>query len=187
MHSAEQRDRQDAAPGQVSKTLNDFEFKLTATLTPLLDSSGAVTRHSPQARFEKAQNSALHQYGSGDFCHFRLDVARGLAGVYVFVAGGEVVYIGECADLRQRFNAGYGNISPRNCFVGGQPTNCRINRFVLDRIEAGVQIDVYFRESHERKLLERSLITTFQPAWNVKHRTKNLALVPRQAEDRLVL
>jgi hypothetical protein len=32
-------------------------------------------------------------------------------------------YVGECRDLVKRFNSGYGQISPRNCFVGGRRTN----------------------------------------------------------------
>ena len=46
------------------------------------------------------------------------------------VRDGQIIYIGETAGLRQRFNMGYGNISPRNCYVGGQSTNCKMNKIV---------------------------------------------------------
>ena len=30
-----------------------------------------------------------------------------------------------------RYNNGYGRISPRNCFQGGQSTNCRVNNLIF--------------------------------------------------------
>lgn len=35
-------------------------------------------------------------------------------------------YIGETDNLEKQFRQGYGNISPRNCFKGGQSTNYKM-------------------------------------------------------------
>ena len=34
------------------------------------------------------------------------------------VTNDRLTYIGECQDFAQRFNTGYGQISPKNCFKG---------------------------------------------------------------------
>jgi hypothetical protein len=47
------------------------------------------------------------------------------------------------AVLSARFNAGYGNISPKNCFKGGQETNCRVNNLVHSAALAGERISTY--------------------------------------------
>lgn len=62
---------------------------------------------------------------------------------------------------------GYGNISPRNCYLDGQATNCHINHLIY---ETGSQVTfhVYPLES-ESEIIEREieLITDFQPDWNI--------------------
>ena len=49
---------------------------------------------------------------------------------------GDLRYVGECANLSARFNVGYGNISPKNCFSGGQETNCRLNNLLYEAVLA---------------------------------------------------
>jgi hypothetical protein len=75
-------------------------------------------------------------------------------------------YIGECENLSDRFNNGYGRISPRNCFNKGQSTNCRINRLILNEIEKGSRLDLWFRSELARKIAEAELISQLAPAWN---------------------
>jgi hypothetical protein len=108
----------------------------------------------------------LHKHGYGAFCKFRISVPRGLIGVYALVVDGLVCYIGECEDLGKRFNTGYGNISPRNCYQGGQPTNCKINHRVLDVSNTGESVNLYFHSTSSRHLVEKRLITQFSPPWN---------------------
>jgi hypothetical protein len=63
---------------------------------------------------------------------------------------------------------GYGQISPRNCFDGGQPTNCKVNRHVLDAVAEGKQPELWFLETQHRKSIESELIRIFNPPWNVQ-------------------
>lgn len=74
--------------------------------------------------------------------------------------------MGECLDLSSRFNMGYGQISPRNCFVGGQSTNCKINRHVLESIESGKRVELWFFPTQNREAVESELISEFNPLWN---------------------
>ena len=85
------------------------------------------------------------------------------------VTNDRLAYIGECQDFSQRFNTGYGQISPKNCFKGGQETNCRINQLILKCAESGWSVDAYFIETADpadRFKLESAYIAAYSPAWN---------------------
>ena len=61
---------------------------------------------------------------------------------------------------------GYGNISPRNCFEGGQSTNCRINSDILSLFKLKKSIQLYFLETKNRFKIEHELIINQSPVWN---------------------
>jgi hypothetical protein len=101
--------------------------------------------------FSRAGFVPLHNYGEGTFCKFRISVEKKLAGVYAIAVAGDVVHKGECEDFRDRYNMGYGNISTRNCYVGGQATNYRVNLLILDLAKQGGRIDLYFHLTPKKK------------------------------------
>jgi hypothetical protein len=146
--------------------LGERDFAFVASLTPERDAAGAIRELSPQGRYTKSDAVPLHKHGQGTFCKFRIAVSKGLVGVYAMVVDGAVRYIGECEDLGKRFNMGYGNISPRNCYEGGQSTNCKINRRVFDMSKAGRRVDLYFHPTPQRKTVEEPLIARYIPPWN---------------------
>ncbi len=74
----------------------------------------------PQSRYKNNKGLLLNNHGSGHFCKFVIPKNCMINGVYAIVVNKELKYIGECVNLSSRFNSGYGNISPRNCFKGGQ-------------------------------------------------------------------
>ena len=86
--------------------------------------------------------------------------------MYVILVNNSIEYVGECDDLFNRFGMGYGNISPRNCFEGGQPTNCRINAKILSLLNSNHEIDLYFLETTQRFKIEHELIIENKPSWN---------------------
>jgi len=88
------------------------------------------------------------------------------AGVYLIVANDTVAYVGECQNFSQRFNMGYGQISPKNCYVGGQETNCRVNQLIMKCVESGWTVAAYFIESPTRAALESALVQAYKPPWN---------------------
>ena len=81
------------------------------------------------------------------------------------------MYIGECIDLSNRFNYGYGHIAPRACFEGGQPTNCKINHHVLWLAEKGRKVQLWFRRTRHHKHIERELLAQLMPPWNGRQRS----------------
>ena len=148
--------------------LGPYTFSLVESLALERDQTGAIVEKRPQAQYYKAATVPLHKHGDGSFCKFGISVPRGLVGVYALLVDGKVRYIGECEDLRKRFSYGYGNISPRNCYKGGQGTNLKINRQVLEVTKAAGRVDLYFYETSERKKIERQLLNSYSPPWNDK-------------------
>ncbi len=129
---------------------------------------GKVIEYRPQGRYRNENNLPLHKYGKGPFCRFSVPkrYAR-KTGVYLILIDGQPKYVGECEDLARRYNTGYGNISPRNCYKGGQPTNCRINNHILREHKKGSKIDLCFHETQDRFAMERSLYSKLRPEWNL--------------------
>jgi hypothetical protein len=147
--------------------LGKHDFALVESLVPVRDAPGTISEFRPQDRYEKADVVPLHTHGHGPFCKFRISAQKGLSGVYALVVAGSFCYIGECKDLRERFGSrGYGTISPRNCYIKGQPTNCKINRQVFKVAQAGGRVDLYFYPTPERKAVEEQLIADYSPLWN---------------------
>ena len=64
---------------------------------------------------------------------------------------------------------GYGNISPKNCFVGGQRTNCKMNKVVLQMYSENKKIDIYFFETKSYKTVEEDLLLSIETPYNVKN------------------
>lgn len=147
-------------------TLGGCDFTFMTQLTPERDTTGAIRELSPQVRYLKADVVSLHRHGHGAFCSFHISVPPGLAGVYALTVKGSIRYIGACEDLGKRFNAGYGNISPQDCYKGGQVTNCKINRWVLDESKGGDRVNLYFHRTTQRKTVEKLLIARYMPPWN---------------------
>jgi hypothetical protein len=105
--------------------LGDYDFEHVCDIEPARSAEGILTQFMPQGRYRNARNLPLNTYGVGPFCKFKIPGRFQACGVYVLTVDSELRYIGKCANLSKRFNMGYGNISPKNCFKGGQETNCR--------------------------------------------------------------
>ncbi len=120
----------------------------------------------PQSRYKNADNLSLNRYGRGPFLKFKIQNRHSFSGVYAVVTDGVVRYIGECQNLSSRYNMGYGNISPRNCFVGGQETNCRLNNLILCAAKEGAAMSLWFLRTEDYKAIERELRYSECPGWN---------------------
>ncbi len=120
----------------------------------------------PQSRYRNSGGIRLNKYGQGPFCRFRIPSHRHQAGVYAIIVDSVVSYIGECENLSNRYNMGYGNISPRNCFVGGQETNCRVNTLIYRASTEGRQITLWFLKTEAFKSVEQELRALLMPEWN---------------------
>lgn len=163
----------------------DCPFEHIGLITPERDDTGRIVEFLPQARYRDAATAQLHAYGAGPFCRFRIGHKRQEAGLYVLTVDEAPVYAGECVNLEDRWGAnGYGGISPRNCYAGGQPTNCRVNAAILVEVKAGRRIDLWFSafsgSRDERLAAETHLIQTLAPKWN---RAKLGSVAPLQVAN----
>lgn len=146
--------------------LLDREFADLGELLIERDSNGSPIEFTPQARYGKAEESSLHRYGAGKFCKFRVTGLPGSSGVYLLASDGTVVYVGRAVNLQKRFSMGYGNISPKNCYQGGQQTNCRINQLVLQAAKQGKSLRIFIHECQDQESFEARLIAHLKPEWN---------------------
>jgi hypothetical protein len=155
--------------GSVEKFLDieNLRFVFVQELIPRRNDAGAVLQFMPQSRYKKSDTAKLNRHGNGPFCKFSISSKwMGRSGVYALLSGNDLLYIGECKDLRSRFNMGYGNISPRNCFEGGQATNCKINARILSLCQNGRKVQLYFHETDEYKRVESILLNKLNPQYN---------------------
>ncbi len=142
------------------------EFQFVCHLKQEVGSDGAVVPFMPQHRYMNAKNLPLNKYGEGPFCKFRIPGNFNTSGVYALVVEDTIKYIGECTSLSSRYNSGYGNISPRNCFKGGQETNCRLNVCIYVEVQCGRQVELWFHSTREHKQLANRLLAASNYEWN---------------------
>jgi hypothetical protein len=141
----------------------EYEFEHICDIAPARGTDGSI---QPQERYKNLRNSPLNKYGAGPFCKFKIPSRFQLSGVYALTIDDEIRYVGECANLSARFNMGYGNISPKNCFKGGQETNCRLNNLVYLAAVAGQRISLWFFSTTDHKTMEAAIRSTLRLAWN---------------------
>ncbi|MCX6075849.1 MAG: hypothetical protein NTW78_03080 [Campylobacterales bacterium] len=111
----------------------------------------------------------LNKYGDLEYSIFSLQDTKqhNLKGVYFYYINDELKYIGRCKDsMKTRVNSGYGNISPKNCFIDGQSTNCKVNALVTKYKESIVLKIFSMSEVKEIEELENQLICEIEPEWN---------------------
>jgi hypothetical protein len=152
--------------GSGTVEVRGYPFGYVCDIDVEREADGSVRRLMPQGRYKNLRGLARNKYGAGPFCKFKVSGALGVAGVYLFVVEGAVRYVGECANLARRFNMGYGNISPRNCFKGGQETNCRVNHLVYNTVKAGKQVSLWFFRTRDYKTVEKALRLSLNAKWN---------------------
>jgi hypothetical protein len=150
------------------RTWAEQEFDAVGFLVLDRDPEGAALEFMPQARYANVKGKRLNPHGTGPFCRFRLPGAASVAGVYILTEDDSPVYVGICEHLANRWGLmGYGSISPINCFVGGQSTNCKINSRVLVGDRLGRRYEVWFASKTEgRRAVEIGLIRDLRPPWN---------------------
>lgn len=148
-------------------TLNGYKFKYLQSLSLDRNKDGSIKLFYPQSNYDNVRKLPLSKYGGGSFCRFSID-ADEVPGVYIWVIDNEIIYIGETVNLKSRFNSGYGVIHPRNCYIGGQSTNCKMNKVVLENVLNDKEVKIYFYQTLDYKAVEFYLIKKLKPKYNVK-------------------
>jgi hypothetical protein len=148
--------------------LGGIDFTLIGELDPDRDANGEPLEFMPQAAYGKAATTSLNPHGKGPFCRLRIAQQVREPGIYALMAADRVRYIGIADDLAERWGPrGYGVIHPRNCYAGGQPTNCKINAMVLREVKAGNRLHLYFARVLEgRRQVEARLVAALRPPLN---------------------
>lgn len=149
----------------------DFTFVHIGCITPEVDETNGIKVYLPQTRYRRRTERTLHAYGQGPFCRFRIPSQYAAQGVYVLTVNDEPFYVGQCQHLSKRYNAGYGQISPRNCYQGGQSTNCRLNNLIYQVTKHLQRVDLWFLETTDRFGIEQILIQKLdtRQRWNRKN------------------
>ena len=116
----------------------------------------------------------LNRYGDSIFCAFTLcdPTAQKQRGLYCFTLHKTPMYIGRCNDsFQKRIDQGYGRISPKNCYVDGQATNCHLNALIANHPQEAIGLYVCALVD-KRKIdeSEQALIAVYQPEWNIMGR-----------------
>ena len=123
----------------------------------------------------------LNKYGDRVFCKFKISESHNILkkrGLYCYFVDGQVKYLGKCtSNFGTRINAGYGNISPKNCFKGGQPTNCHVNSEINQALSRGqcIEIGIWVAQDEDSNPsisgMEKSAITNLigkLSLWNIQ-------------------
>lgn len=160
-------------------------FKLENNLFNFLEEIIPIELHKtiPQDKIDIYSNKGLvkslrNEFNINDvskieFCRFSLNNATDHPGVYIWVLDNEIIYIGETYNLKLRFDNGYGLISPRNPFKGGQSTNCKMNRLVHSLAEKNKRIKIFFCDTslsdlNTHKTIEKQILRTYKPPYNYR-------------------
>ena len=159
------------------KVLEEYEFRFVCPIEPKKNSEGKCIENYPSSRYDNKAGLMLHAHRE-PFCEFSIDKKfTENSGVYIFVVNREIKYTGKCAErtstdyaLRERIRE-YGHISPRNCYEGGQYTNCRINKRIMDCTNKGEVVELYYLQLEDQKEInniEWHIIQKCKPPWNLQ-------------------
>ena len=147
--------------------LSDFKFIHASAIDPERGADGALLEFMPQSRYTRADTTRLNRYGEGPFCRFDALGLPPTSGVYAVTVDDNLAYVGKAVDLARRWGpTGYATISPVNCYVGGQSTNCKVNHFVLLAAREGRRVDLWIYEAADPTPIEARLIRQLEPPWN---------------------
>jgi hypothetical protein len=150
-------------------TVEGLDLKLVTEIHPDRTANGQIAEFMPQSRYKNAGSDPLNSNGEGPFCRFSLRGLPSQSGVYAVTVNGLIVYFGECVDLSARWGlSGYGSIQPKNCYVGGQSTNCKINHRVLLATKDGATVRLWFHPTDDYKAVESSVLNKVRFPWNGK-------------------
>ncbi|MAS34587.1 MAG: hypothetical protein CL610_11300 [Anaerolineaceae bacterium] len=117
----------------------------------------------------------LNAYGDDTYCWFRIKDHLKDKGIYSYVIANSALYIGRCTDyFSKRINQGYGQIHPKNCYIDGQSTNCRLNSLINANHDK-IQFYVCCMEDRAQIIeSERNFIHDLQPQWNISLRQRTI-------------
>ena len=115
----------------------------------------------------------LNKYGDEKFCNFSIDNFQDDKGIYVYIIDECIKYIGRSKKTFEERFKDYGKITPYNCLIDGQSTNCRINSRInnYDSFRVGFY-KMNSSNDNEIKQLEKDIINHLTnngyDIWNIQ-------------------
>jgi hypothetical protein len=158
----------------LSITVAGITLNAVCNITLDRDDEGKIIQYNPKDDYDNTKNLSLNKYGHGPFCRFHIEGHQHEKGVYLIRVDKKPQYAGQTHNLYYRFKSDYGNISPKNCYKGGQSTNCKVNNKILTAYKKGCKIEVFFKETPRlerpgRKKIESRIIKELdltKKGWN---------------------
>ncbi len=147
-----------------------YDFTRASAIDADRDEAGALVFNTPQSRYANPRALPLHAHGVGPFARIRTTNLPDEPGVYAVVsAHGDVLYVGRARDsIRRRWSPqGYAVIHARNCFTGGQITNCRINVLIAGELTHGRPPVLWVLTVPDPTPVETRIISRLRPPWNL--------------------
>lgn len=90
------------------------------------------------------------------------------SGIYALFEDDVCVYIGRAKNLSARWGRrNYGTISPKNCYVGGQSTNCKVNNYIYKATKEGKKLELYIHETQNYIQVEKQLLSEYAQSLNL--------------------
>lgn len=159
-------------PYSSAMELHGWAFSLAGQIDADRDAAGAPATYTAWERFSNPKGLALNKWGAGPFVRLRPPSLPKAPGVYVITEGEDVLYVGIASgSLFTRWGrGGYSVIDPRNCFTGGQSTNCHLNHLIGDALTTGRTLDLWFLTDPAPRQIELPLIRGLRPPWNIQDR-----------------
>ena len=153
-----------------SLTLGGQSFRYVARISPEAGPDGKPLEDMPQRRYYAAETTCLNRHGRGPFCRFSVTGLPAASGVYAVTVAQQLTYVGiAMKSLRERWGPrGYAEIQPRNCFRGGQSTNCKVNHAILRATQRGLAVHLWTYQTATPRPLEKRLIAELAPPWNAQ-------------------
>ena len=142
------------------KKISFYFFIYIDEIKPERDVDGNIITYNPKDRYAKKGAVNLNKYGNLDFCRFILNNLPAKSGVYALYEDEILVYIGRAKNLSIRWGKmNYGSISPKNCYVGGQSTNCKVNNYIYEATKSGKKLKLYIYETQNYIQVEKHLLS----------------------------
>lgn len=115
----------------------------------------------------------LNKYGDNKFCNYRVNEYLNDKGLYCYILDNEILYLGRSLKtFKERLNIDYGRITPYNCLIDGQATDCHINSLVNEfSVNGNLKIGIYVmtnKTNEEIKCLEKQILSQFDFKWNIQ-------------------
>ena len=148
-----------------------YDFLWACAIEADRDTTGVLIYDAPHGRYANPNSLPLHAHGQGPFVRLRTENLPPEPGVYAVVNGdGDVLYVGRARDsIRRRWSPqGYAVIHARNCFQGGQSTNCRINALIAGQLAQRRPLALWTLTTPDPTPIETNIIGRLRPPWNLK-------------------